>query len=166
MTTLSWFVLYGKLFFSRYCFILYFACMLCLYFINILHLHTHIKGRENLRLFVQHDIALKVPFSFLFIKIIFAMIFSLIYSLSCIENITGSVSLRSVIIFATHEKLGSFPLLQDYKFMSFDWTILSSAHDFCKQIWDKKVWQGWLWSTYDTQNPLHGDCDLFDYKNI
>lgn len=85
-----------------------YACILLTFYI----LHTHIKGRENLRLFVQHDIALKVPFSFLFIKIIFAMIFSLIYSLSCIENITGSVSLRSVIIFATHEKLGSSPLLR------------------------------------------------------
>jgi hypothetical protein len=34
------------------------------YFISILHLHTHIKGRENSRLFVQHDIALKIPFCF------------------------------------------------------------------------------------------------------
>lgn len=66
MTTISWFVLYGKRFFSRYCFIFIlhvcYACILLTFYI----LHTHIKGRENLRLFVQHDIALKVPFSFFF----------------------------------------------------------------------------------------------------
>jgi hypothetical protein len=41
-------------------------------------------------------------------------------SLSSTEYITGSVSLHSVIMSATHEKLVSSPLLRDCKFMSFD----------------------------------------------
>lgn len=136
MTTISWFVLYIKLFFKML-FHFYFACMLCLYFISILHLHTHIKGRENSRLFVQHDIALKIPFCF-YKNHFYNDIHWSIHSPA--QNITGSASLHSVITSATYEKIDSSHLLWDYKFMSFDWTTLSSAHDFCKQICGEKVW--------------------------